>query len=325
MGAGATILAPAGNAVTFNNTAIFGCEENDWGGIYMAGSYDPSESLVIEDSYFFNSAYPVHTYEIPHIKIVNSVFVNGRTAIELLSSSGFTVNNNLIGNFSYAGISTNYSNKRHSEITKNKFIDVAYGLLSDSDLHDSLDFLCNEIQFQEYGISSSSTTFKNFGDSITSSGNKFVSLYSETPEHYIDHTGNTPKYYYGPAQSGEFAYVPASGVTLTQAVNNRVCPVVFSSQCPDWMPVGIKEQVKQIAGQLLIYPNPSTGAFNLSYAEGKDEYSLEVYDVLGRLISDKKVNFSTEKTVTFDINSKGLYLVTLKNGNHRITQKVIVE
>jgi hypothetical protein len=77
---------------------------------------------------------------------------------------------------------------------------------------------------------------------------------------------------------------------------------------------------------MLIYPNPGTGAFSLNLSNAaKGNYTLSIHDVLGRRISERNVDFSRQKTIPFEINSKGLYFVSLKNGNNRITQKVLVE
>ncbi len=56
----------------------------------------------------------------------------------------------------------------------------------------------------------------------------------------------------------------------------------------------------------------------------KGNWILSVHDVLGRLITNKKIDNNTDNT-TLQINAKGLYFVSLESGNNRITQKVIVE
>lgn len=88
--------------------------------------------------------------------------------------------------------------------------------------------------------------------------------------------------------------------------------------------VGIHD-LTQLTNTINIYPNPSSGIFNLSAGNLSGNYTLNIHDVLGRLITTQKLNLSSDKIATFEILSKGLYIVTLENKENRITQKIIVE
>jgi secreted trypsin-like serine protease len=65
-----------------------------------------------------------------------------------------------------------------------------------------------------------------------------------------------------------------------------------------------------------IYPNPTTGVFQV---ESKDNFEIEVFNNLGRLINrssnNKKIDISTQP--------KGIYLIRIKTNNQILTIKLI--
>jgi hypothetical protein len=82
---------------------------------------------------------------------------------------------------------------------------------------------------------------------------------------------------------------------------------------------------KLTKGTFNIFPNPSTGAFTPSFNDGQGKYLLSVYDILGREILSKPVNFDENKDTKLEIKQPGIYVVTLQNSKQRINQKIIVE
>lgn len=72
----------------------------------------------------------------------------------------------------------------------------------------------------------------------------------------------------------------------------------------------------------MIYP--STGNFELRYSE-TGNHRLAVYDMTGRLVIDREVNFTEDQKATFSLNTKGIYIVTVQGEKARFSQKVIVE
>lgn len=88
--------------------------------------------------------------------------------------------------------------------------------------------------------------------------------------------------------------------------------------------VGLNDISKQET-QLNIYPNPTAGNFTISLVGFRDgNWALDVRDILGRSVIRKDVDGSLEN-ITLQISTKGLYCVSLLNGEDRITKKVIVE
>ncbi|MBC8172793.1 MAG: T9SS type A sorting domain-containing protein, partial [Chitinophagales bacterium] len=90
---------------------------------------------------------------------------------------------------------------------------------------------------------------------------------------------------------------------------------------------------------LIIYPNPNNGTFNLSlitsieatspFEGGKrGMISLEIYNSLGQLMYAKQLN-STDgilnETIELNDVSSGIYIVRIMNGESQIEQKLIIE
>ncbi len=85
---------------------------------------------------------------------------------------------------------------------------------------------------------------------------------------------------------------------------------------------------KQESILLEVYPNPNKGLFNINiYSNKKDNYLLEVKNILGQLLSSEKVtDFSGTYTQQVDLKKfgSGVYIVNLKTQNTETIKKVIV-
>ncbi|NOZ47413.1 MAG: T9SS type A sorting domain-containing protein [Chlorobi bacterium] len=91
--------------------------------------------------------------------------------------------------------------------------------------------------------------------------------------------------------------------------------------------VEAEELVKETNDKLLIYPNPSSGLFNVYFNDNNfKDYTCEVYDVSGRIV--KRLNTANGNTDKLQINlanqKTGVYYIRLVNQNNTITQKVQV-
>ena len=81
-------------------------------------------------------------------------------------------------------------------------------------------------------------------------------------------------------------------------------------------------------GNLKLFPNPSSGEFNLTFKTiNTEKVSVRLHDFRGRLIGEKKYsNVSsvfTEK-LKFDNVKTGLYLLQITNGNKQTTKKIMI-
>lgn len=78
-----------------------------------------------------------------------------------------------------------------------------------------------------------------------------------------------------------------------------------------------------------VFPNPTKGAFTLNLKlVNTDKVSVQLYDVRGRLITEKNYYNSVtdfSETIFFEAASSGLYLLKVTNGNKQTTRKLIIQ
>jgi PKD repeat protein len=87
--------------------------------------------------------------------------------------------------------------------------------------------------------------------------------------------------------------------------------------------VGVKEAAEN--GIMNIWPNPSDGAVNISLPGNSVASSLEISDLMGRVVYSKQAITATE--VNLDLNSleKGVYIVRVNANNSSSTRKLILK
>ena len=81
-------------------------------------------------------------------------------------------------------------------------------------------------------------------------------------------------------------------------------------------------------GGLSVYPNPTNGIFTIDLKNTiSDNYSITVSNVLGKevYVSSNFVNRSFNKTIDLSEFGKGVYLLTIRNSETSITEKIIIE
>ena len=80
--------------------------------------------------------------------------------------------------------------------------------------------------------------------------------------------------------------------------------------------------------QLTVYPNPSTGEFNVTYTEAlqQDAY-LQIIDITGRIIYKSPLSLLVTNRntlhVSFSNAEKGIYYLVIKNGENTVKKKLI--
>jgi hypothetical protein len=79
-----------------------------------------------------------------------------------------------------------------------------------------------------------------------------------------------------------------------------------------------------------ILPNPSNGQFTLTFKSGVDLDKLTeitVNDLYGRRMMQFSENYAADSTIHLDLATavNGIYMVTIKNGNNALVQKIVVQ
>ncbi|MBU2922618.1 proprotein convertase P-domain-containing protein [Winogradskyella psychrotolerans] len=78
---------------------------------------------------------------------------------------------------------------------------------------------------------------------------------------------------------------------------------------------------------LNIYPNPNNGTFNITMRNPiSNKVDIEVYDINGRRIFEKRFNSTqiVDEQINLSQIQSGIYLVKVKDGNHQIIKKIVV-
>ena len=89
-------------------------------------------------------------------------------------------------------------------------------------------------------------------------------------------------------------------------------------------PVRIEEITGSEDTNPVIYPNPSTGTFNLEYfATGKSR--IEVYDLNGRKRLDKTINIPGSVEESISLAGSGVYILRISTDDRIYNRKLIVE
>lgn len=74
-----------------------------------------------------------------------------------------------------------------------------------------------------------------------------------------------------------------------------------------------------------LFPNPSNGVVNIQFANLISDFSVEVYDVMGRDVNFTKINDPNNKSIVLDNVAKGFYYITITSENLQTTKKIIIE
>lgn len=74
-----------------------------------------------------------------------------------------------------------------------------------------------------------------------------------------------------------------------------------------------------------VYPNPSNGVVTIQLVNLATDFSVEIYDALGREVDFTKSDSTTDKSINLKNASKGIYYVTIVSENKQTTKKIMVE
>ena len=106
--------------------------------------------------------------------------------------------------------------------------------------------------------------------------------------------------------------------------------VTDSSGCIDSMSIEVPDAtgINEInwRNQIKIYPNPTTGKFNLSIQpENNNNFSVYIYDVFGKLIYKKKYIKENNLQINISGKAKGIYFLKVINDKEVSVRKIIYQ
>lgn len=101
-----------------------------------------------------------------------------------------------------------------------------------------------------------------------------------------------------------------AGCSITQ-------PITIDSSCLLNVPESIRSKIS-------IFPNPSSGVFNIDLTNITEDYtSLEVMDLLGKVIYNTSLQSNTTNAVNLSILPAGCYIAKIYNQNKSVQVKLI--
>ena len=139
----------------------------------------------------------------------------------------------------------------------------------------------------------------------------------------ITMTQGTPPYTYlwSNGQTSQSATNILSGPYYVTVTDANGCDSVFSNICS---PVSANNHFDQ--NGFTIFPNPSTGIFNISMKVPLAvRNTIKVYDLLGNVILKKGFDVETVQTVDLSSNSSGFYIIEIADGQELIWRRRVVK
>ena len=109
-----------------------------------------------------------------------------------------------------------------------------------------------------------------------------------------------------------------------QLTNIGSLPVVNVAQYS--VPLGMNE-LKTTDGQLLVYPNPSTGVFTMQLSGTSRQSTVEVYNMVGEKVYSQLTTLNSQFSIDLSNQAPGIYLyrVTGNDGSSIGSGKLIVQ
>jgi len=95
-----------------------------------------------------------------------------------------------------------------------------------------------------------------------------------------------------------------------------------------WTPsaTSINNNVKT-KNEFSVFPNPSTGIFNLDFKKSTNLAQIEVYSIIGKMVYSEKSNEKIDRMKSLDLSSleNGIYMLNIKtaDGNSMISKIII--
>jgi hypothetical protein len=120
-------------------------------------------------------------------------------------------------------------------------------------------------------------------------------------------------------------YTPVANGVYTVKVTNNGCTSSASANVTI-NGVGIEELAD---GLFTIYPNPSSGEFNVEFeAVGGETYALTIFDEMGKLVYESTIeNQSGAYAHEVKLNevASGIYTISLKTGSLESNKKIVIK
>jgi len=82
---------------------------------------------------------------------------------------------------------------------------------------------------------------------------------------------------------------------------------------------------EEVDGQVLVYPNPGSGLFNVTSRRGDNFEQLLVLDANGRMVREYKDIHSTQLEVDITEQASGIYYLLIEKGEEQLMKRIIID
>jgi lysyl endopeptidase len=129
--------------------------------------------------------------------------------------------------------------------------------------------------------------------------------------------------------NGEFQLLGANGDTLGCAGDSTTCyPLGANNFIGDSIAFPFclttsTSSYSAINNTFNLYPNPTKGIINIS-TQSNNPYGIEIFDVLGKLVYEKKIETKKEAQIDLNIIRKGIYFISIISENERIVKRLVI-
>lgn len=115
--------------------------------------------------------------------------------------------------------------------------------------------------------------------------------------------------------------IGATSQSFTPTIDGNYAVIVSDSLCSDTSSCisikGIGFTENNTISEVLLYPNPSTGAYNLEFKNVQGQVDISIFDAVGSLVSAQSVQQNSTHTTGVIEGPKGLYFITVQGDNLR--------
>lgn len=87
----------------------------------------------------------------------------------------------------------------------------------------------------------------------------------------------------------------------------------------------IGPQEKPTVSQIEIYPNPSKGAFNISFDQKVNRASAILTDVSGRIVYQTQIKNTTKQSINIQGLPRGIYILDIQGEDLSLQDKIVIE
>jgi hypothetical protein len=276
---------------------------------------------VIDNWFFSNtsvSTYSLYLTYTEGARVGNNKFsvqqVLGGTPIPILDNHGMRLDN-----------------VRNAQIKNNTFEYRDIAIYSTGTLDYTM-FSCNTFFKNLYGLYLENVLIADQGSATAGVDNIFVDFSPGIPPSqarmYLNNvnTGGSWSYYYTDVLGSNMDPYGGVGVTFAGLANFNPVPLATSTiaECGTLnksAPQENQEVVNNLAEEIIVFPNPTTGLVNLKVPEAQGHVRL--LDVMGHVLLSEKIA-SSQTIILLDI-PKGMYLLEYSNQGKLTTQRLIIQ